>query len=229
MNIAQPDVLAFDTEFQQHVQASNARRAATCGYDLDVLEFLARYKKRVLHGGTNDNRRAVLVVVENRYVHPLAADAFHGKAVGGLDVFEVDRAKGRFQRADQIGELFRIGLVKFDIETVDIGELFEQDGFALHHRLGRKRADVAKPQDCGAVGDNAHQIRAGGIEGSRCGISLDFKAGFGDAGGIGPRQITAICQRFRRTHFEFSGLGKGVIVQRGLAQIWRIGHVLAVL
>ena len=95
VNVTKPDVLALHAEFQQHVQTSDARRAAACGDDLDVLELLARHEKCVLHGGANDNRGAVLVVVENRNVHPLAADAFDGKAIGGLDVFEVDRAEGR--------------------------------------------------------------------------------------------------------------------------------------
>ena len=48
----------------------------------------------------------MLVVVKDRDVHPLAAQSFDDETIRGLDVFQVDRAEGRLQRADDIGQLF---------------------------------------------------------------------------------------------------------------------------
>ena len=95
----------------------------------------------------------------------LVTNPLDREAVGGLDVFEVDRAEGRLQRADDIGQFFGVGLVHLDVETVDIGKFLEQDRLALHHRFGGQRADVAKAQHRRPVGDHRHQIGARGVEG----------------------------------------------------------------
>ena len=73
--------------------------------------------------------------MEHGDIHPLAANSFNGKAIGGFDVFEIDRAKGRLHRAYDLGQLFRVGLIKLDVEAVDVGELLEQNRLAFHHRL----------------------------------------------------------------------------------------------
>ena len=44
--------------------------------------------------------------------------------------------------------------VDLDVEHVDAGELLEQDGLALHHRLAGQRADIAQAEHGGAVGDH---------------------------------------------------------------------------
>ena len=93
----------------------------------------------------------MLIVVEDGNVHALPAQSFNDETIRSLDVFEVDRAESGLQRADDVGELLRVGLVKLDVEAVDIGELLEQDGLALHHRLGRQPADIAQPQNGGTI------------------------------------------------------------------------------
>ncbi len=57
-------------------------------------------------------------------------------------------------------ELVRVLFVDLDIEHVDVGEFLEQHALAFHDRLGRQRADVAKAQHGGAVGDHADQVAA---------------------------------------------------------------------
>ena len=135
VDIAEPDILAFDPQLEQHVEARNTCRPATRGHDLDIFEGLAGHVQRVLGCGPHDNSGAVLVIVENGDVHALAANAFDGEAVGRLDVFEVNCTKSRFKSTDDVSELFRIGLVDLDVETVDRGEFLEQDRFAFHHRF----------------------------------------------------------------------------------------------
>src|SRR3546814_6250533 len=81
------------------------------------------------------------------------------------DVFSsdlIDAAEGRLQRRDDVDQLGRVGLVDLDVEDVDAGELLEQDGLALHHRLGGQRADVAETQHSRAVGNDADQVATRG-------------------------------------------------------------------
>ena len=216
--IAEPDILAPHAQFQQHVQAGDARRPAARRDDLDLVEPLACHMQRIGGCCPHDDGRAMLVIVKDRNVHPLAAQLFDDETVGGLDVFKVDRAEGGFQRTDDRRQLYRIGLVQLDVETVDIGEFLEQNRLAFHHRLGRQRANVAQAQHGGAVGDHSHKIAARGIAAGRGGIVLDFQTGLGHAGRIGAAQVAAIGQRLGGPDLELSGLREFVIIQRRLPE-----------
>ena len=161
----------------------------------------------------HNNSRAVLVIMEHRNIHAFTAEFFDDKTIGCLDILKVDRPKGRLQRGHNIGQFFGVAFVHLDIETIDIGEFLEQNRLALHHRLGGQRADIAKPQHRGAIADHSHQIAARCVFLGRCRIGLDFKAGFGHAGGIGAAQVAAIGQRFGGTNFQLSGLWQRMIIQ----------------
>ena len=217
-DIAEPDIFPFHAQLQQHVQAGNARRTTAGRDDLDILELFARDTQRIRGGRADDDGGAVLVVVKDGDIHPLAAQLFDDETVGRLDVFEVDRAECGFQRADDIGEFFGVGFIQLDIETVDIGEFLEQDRLAFHHRLRCQRADIAQTQHRRAVCDHGDEVAARGIV-ARCRrLCLDFQTGLGHAGGIGPRQIAPVGQWLGRPDFQFSGFRKLVIVERGLPQ-----------
>jgi hypothetical protein len=62
-------------------------------------------------------------------------------------------------------------LVDLDVEAVDAGELLEEHGLALHHRLGGLGADVAEAEHGGAVGDHRDEVALGGV--APC-VGLDF-------------------------------------------------------
>ena len=119
----------------------------------------------VEHRRADDDRGAVLVVVEDRDLHALAQLPLDVEALGRLDVLEVDAAEGRLERGDDVDQLVGVALVDLDVEHVDAGELLEQHRLAFHHRLGGERADVAQAQHRGAVGDHADQVAA---RGERC-------------------------------------------------------------
>jgi hypothetical protein len=208
-----------DAQLQQHVEAGDPRRPAAGGDDLDPVEPLARHMQRIGGRSADDDGGAVLVVVEDGDVHALAAQLFDDEAVGGLDVFQVDGAEGGFQRADDLGQLHGVGFVQLDVETVDIGEFLEEDGLAFHHRLGRQRADIAKAQHGGAVGDHGHKVAARGVAAGGGGVGLDLEAGFGHAGGIGAAQVAAIGQGLGRADLQLSGLGEFVVIQRRLPRV----------
>ena len=70
------------------VEVVDARVGAAAGRDdFDVFKFLAGYTQGVGRRRTDNNRGAVLIVVEHRDVHAFAADFLNDKAIRRLDVF----------------------------------------------------------------------------------------------------------------------------------------------
>ena len=93
VNVAEPDVFALHTKLQKHVEAGNPRRPTAGRNDLDVFEFLARNVQCVGCSSANNDGGAVLIVVKNPNIHPLAANFFDDKAIRRFDVFQIDCAK----------------------------------------------------------------------------------------------------------------------------------------
>ena len=100
----------------------------------------------------------MLVVVEDRDLHALAQRFLDLEAFGRLDVLEVDAAEGRLERRDDLDQLLGVALLDLDVDRVDAGELLEEDGLALHHRLARQRADGAEAEHGGAVRDHGDEV-----------------------------------------------------------------------
>ena len=161
----------------------------------------------------------MLIVMKDRNIHPFLQPRLDRETFGRLDILKVDAAEGRLHQRDGFDEFFRVSGVEFDVEHVDIGEFLEEDRLALHHRLGRERADRAQAKDGGAVGDDRDQIAARGIIERQIGIGGDLHAGGGDAGRIGQREIALVDHAFGRLDPQFPRLGKAVIVEGGAAGI----------
>ena len=98
----------------------------------------------------------MLVVMENRDVHPLATFALDREAFRRLDVLQVDAAEGRLQRGHDVHQFVGIGFGKLDVEDVDAGELLEQHRLAFHHRLGGERADRTEAQNRRTIGHHGN-------------------------------------------------------------------------
>ena len=133
--ITEPNILALNAQFQQHVQTGNPRRPTAGRDDLDVREFLARDMQRIGRRRPHHNCRAMLIVMEHRDLHPLTAQLFNDETIWRFDVLKVDRAKGRLQRADDLGQLIGVRFVQLDVKAIDVGEFLEQNGLAFHHGL----------------------------------------------------------------------------------------------
>ena len=113
--------------------------------------------------GRGDDCGAVLIIVEHRNIQQLAQPLLDDEAFRRLDVFEVDAAEGRMQKAHAIDEFVDIAGVDFEIDRIDIGKALEQRRLALHHRLGRQRAEVAEAKHRGAVRDHRDEIALRGV------------------------------------------------------------------
>ena len=99
-------------------------------------------------------------------------------------------------------DLFRIDL---EINGVDAGEALEQRGFAFHHGLRRQRAEIAEPEDRGAVGDDGDHIAAGRVIERRGRILGDGQHRRGDARRIGERQVALVAIGFEATTASLPG------------------------
>src|SRR5699024_1139238 len=101
--------------------------------------------------GDDNDRGAVLVVVEDGDVELGAQAVLDLEAAGRGDVLEVDAGEDGGDRLDVGDDLVhRVG-VQADGERVDVREPLEQGGLALHHRHRGQRAEIAQSQDRGAV------------------------------------------------------------------------------
>ena len=109
--IREPDVLAPQAEIEQQVEAGERGRARAARPRASPRRsFLPHDLQAVEDGRADDDRRAVLVVVEHRDLHALAQLALDHEAFRRLDVFEIDAAESRLERGDDLDQLVRVGL-----------------------------------------------------------------------------------------------------------------------
>ena len=161
----------------------------------------------------------MLVVVEHRNLHALAQLALHIKTIRRLDVFEVDAAKSRLQRGDDVHQLVQVVLfVNLDVKHINTGKLLEQNRLALHHRLGCQRADIAQAQDGGAIGNHRYQIAPAGVFEDGVGVFGDFLARRSNAGRIGQRQVMLVDQLGGRGDGDLARRWELVVLEGSAAQ-----------
>jgi hypothetical protein len=113
LDVGHPDVLDRRPEQHQQIDAGERRGAGARGDDLDGPDVLADQVQSVEYRRADDDRRAVLVVVEDRDPHPLAQLPLDVEAFGRLDVLEIDAAEGRLERGDGVDQLVRIATRRF--------------------------------------------------------------------------------------------------------------------
>src|SRR5437867_2293120 len=176
---------------EQDFRAGESRRAGAQHDHPDVLHEFADDLQRVHEGGERDDGRAMLVVVEDGDVDPLAEGILDHEAGGSGDVLQIDAAKYRRQAGDRLDDLVGVLRIKADRKRVDAGEFLEEHALALHHRHCRVRTDIAYPKHRGAIGHNRHNVAFDRqIPGFR-GIGGDSQADAGDPGRVGHGEVVA--------------------------------------
>ena len=217
--IGDPDVLARNAQLHQQTQAGQRRGAGTRGHQLDFFRVFANDFQAVQNRRAHHDGGAMLVVVKDRNLHAFAQLALDIKTIGRFDVFQVDAAKSRLQRGNDLDQFVRVFFIDFDVKHIDAGELFEQNAFALHHRLAGQRANVAQAQHGRAVGHHADQITAAGVLESVGRVFDNFFAGRGHAGRISQRQVVLVDQLLGGRNGNLAGGGELVVFKSGLAQL----------
>ena len=217
-DIRDPNVFAGQPQFDEQAQAGQRGGSCAAGDQLDLFDFFARHFQAVEQRRAHHDGGAVLVVVKDGNFQSLAQFAFDVKAVGRLDIFEVDAAKSWLQRGDDLDQLVGVFFVDFDVEHIDAGKFLEQNAFAFHHRFARQGTDIAQAQYGCAIGDHAYQVAARGVTKGGGGVLHDFFAGHGHAGRVSQCQVVLVHELFGCLDADFSGTRKLVIVERGLVQ-----------
>jgi hypothetical protein len=123
--VDQGDVFALQAHGDHKVQAGDPGGAAARGHHLDLRNVLSDHAQAVGQRGADDDRGAVLVVVEHGDSHTCLQFLFQDETVGRLEIFQIDGAEGRLHGGDDVDQLFRIGFVQLDIEHVDSGKFLE--------------------------------------------------------------------------------------------------------
>ncbi len=86
--------------------------------------FFLNYSQAIKNGGSTDDRRSVLVVMEDRDIHALTQFLFNIETFGRFNIFEVNAAEGRLQRRDHVDKFIRVKLIDFYVKYIDAGEFF---------------------------------------------------------------------------------------------------------
>src|SRR5207342_1928848 len=123
--VGDENVFVLHAECDQHVEAGDAGGTGAAGGELHVADVLAEYEQGVEHGGADDDRGAVLIIVEYRNAHARAQLALDFETLRRLDVFEIDAAERGLEAGDDVDEFVGIVLVDLEIEHVDAGEFLE--------------------------------------------------------------------------------------------------------
>src|SRR6185503_287390 len=193
---------------------------AGAGDDQPYISYFLVYDfQAIQYRSPDDDRGAVLVVVEHRDLHARAQLALHDEALGRLDVLQVDAAEGRLEARDDVDQLVRIALVDLDVEAVDAGEFLEENRLAFHHRLCGERADRAEAQHRRAVGDHRDQVGARG-EIDRLGrVAHDLLAGDRHAGRIGEREVALVDELLGGVDRDLAGARQAVVLEGTFPQL----------
>ena len=165
--IDRPLPIAHDHILMRHAHrldqlcAGDGGGARAVDHHLDLGQLLACQFACVDQPGGGDDGGAMLIVMEDGDVHPLPQGLLDDEAFRRGDILQIDAAEARLHQLHGLDEPFRIFGLQLDIDRVDIGEPFEQDRLAFHHRLGGQRPQIAQAQNGGAVGDDRDQIALG--------------------------------------------------------------------
>ena len=206
LDVGDGDVLALGAEFEQQIEACDRRGSGPGCDDFRALDFLAGEFEPVQHRRADNDRGAMLVVMEDRDVHAFAAAALDLETFRRLDVFEIDAAECRLERGDDVNKTIDIGLGDFDVEYIDAGEFLEQNRFAFHHRFRGKRADIAETENRRTVRQDGDQVLANGQARRFLRILRYRQASGGNAGRISKRKVALGGERLRRLDFQLSRL-----------------------
>jgi hypothetical protein len=172
-----------------------ARRPRTRHDHADVREPLADDLERVVQRTEHDDRRAVLVVVEDRDVEQVAQPLLDLEAARRGDVLEVDAGEDRGDELDRPDDLVGVLGVEADREGVDAGEPLEERGLALHHGERREGPEVAQPEHGRPVGDDGDGVALDGEPTGVVGRLRDRLAHPRDAGRVDEAEVVAVADR----------------------------------
>ena len=173
-------------------------------------------------GGEDDDRGAVLVVVEDGDVELGLQALLDLEAAGRADVLEVDAAERGGDRLDRRDDRVRVLRAQAERERVDTAELLEQHCLPLHDRHRRLGPDVPQPEDGAAVRDDGDRVALDRVLEGLVAVVGDGLADAGDAGRVGHAQVVARAQRVLVVLLD---LAADVHQERAVGRVEHLGAV----
>ena len=189
---------------EQQLQDGRTGRARAGHDDADVLDRLAHDAQRVGQRGEDDDRGAVLVVVEDGDVEGLAQPRLDLEAARGGDVLEVDAGEARGDGLDDLDDRVGVLGVQADRPGVDAGEPLEEGRLALHDRQRGLRADVAQAQHGGAVRHDRDGVALDGEAAGVLGVLGDRHADPGHARRVDHGQVVTVADGVLGRHLDLA-------------------------
>ena len=171
------------------ISAQQPHDAGACGPQADLADGAdsqtasealgCGHQRRQRH-----DRRAVLVVVQHRFIQQRPQPFFDLEAFGRREVLQLDGAEGLLDGHDGRDHTGRVTRLQQNGHAADIHQLREQRGLAFHDRQARQCADITQAQHRGAVGDDGHGIVDRGVVMDFVRIGLDGQAHPRDPRGV---------------------------------------------
>ena len=219
LSVTDKDIFLLQSHRDQQVQTGHRGGAGARTDQFHILDLFPAHPQSIANGRRHDNRRAVLVIVENRDIQALDQFPLNLETLGGLDVLQIDAAKGRRQGRYGIDKFVRIACIQFQIEDIDIRESLEQGRLAFHHGLGRMGSDVPQAEHRRTVGYHRHQIPARRVIPDGIDILDDRLADRRNPGGVSQRQIMLSQHALGRLDRDLSGNRLAMVIKGGILQI----------
>ena len=188
----------------QDLSDGEPRSAHAGDHHRAVLRLLVDELEAVGETGKGHHRRAVLVIVEDRDVETFLQRVLDGEARRCGDVLEVDATEGRGDSLDGLDDLVGFFRVEADRETIDAGELLEQQRLALHHRHGGFGTDIAEAEHGGAVADDGNRVLLDRVLVGFRHVVMDGHTHAGDPRGVRHGEIVAVGHAAQRQHLDLA-------------------------
>jgi hypothetical protein len=152
----------FRSGRDQQLQDRRSSRARPRLDDPHVAEILPDDAQGIGERGEYHDRRAVLVVVEDRDVEQFAEPPFDLEAARRRDVLEVDTGETGSDELDRPDDLVDILGIQADGPGIDTCEPFEECRLAFHDGKRGSRPQIAESKDGGTISHHRNRIALDG-------------------------------------------------------------------
>ena len=116
LGVAQKHVVMGKPHRLDEIKAGDTGRARTVAHKPRALDVAPRELDRVQHAGGCNDRGAVLVVVEDRYVHQFLQALLDDETFRRPDIFKIDAAERGPKVTHSVDEFIRVFGVHFEID-----------------------------------------------------------------------------------------------------------------
>ena len=159
---------------------------------------------RIDQPGQRDDRRAVLVVVEDRDIALFLQLPLDFKAPRRGDILQVHAAEAAGEQVDRVHDLVDILALDAQRERVHVAERLEQHALAFHDRHAGLGPDIAQAQHRRAVGHHGAHVPAAGQVVALLHVLLDLQARLSHARRVRQRKVVLRLHRHLRDHFDLA-------------------------